>query len=162
MISPGLQRILNLGLLALCLAGAVLVGLELFQWPFLGSPPLPLAGTAAGSGPGQGPAPQAKRTTANPFAHTPAPSLPVTSAETGITVYGVVIGPEGAMVLARAGSGKIVRVRPGQSLGGFQVKEVHPDRLVLQKGDKGPLREIRWIKREPLGGRAKGPEKGGR
>ncbi len=146
MTNPNLQRGLNLGLATLCLLGVLLLALELGKWPFLGSPP-GLAGKAASkTSATKSPAKTGK--TGNPFARTPqASALPVTSRETGITVYGVIIGPEGSIVLAKAGSGGIKQYKPGQSLSGFQIKEVKADRLVLQKGDNGPTQTIRWLKR---------------
>ncbi|KMY68880.1 hypothetical protein AAU61_04700 [Desulfocarbo indianensis] len=149
MTRPVWQRVLNLGLAGLCLLGAVLLILELAKWPFLGAASAPPAknGKAAPTSPARAQA--ASQAKGNPFARTPqASSLPVTSAETGITVYGVIIGPEGSQVLARPGGGSIQRFKPGQSLAGFQIKEVRPDRLVLQKGDNGPTQTIHWLKKE--------------
>lgn len=141
------QRGRNLGLAALCLIGAVLLALELGKWPFLGSPPE----TARKASPQtvSKKAPAKSKKTGNPFARASQTSaLPVTSAETGITVYGVIIGPEGSIVLAKAGGEGIKQFKSGQSLGGFQIKEVKADRLVLQKGDNGPTRTIRWLKQD--------------
>ena len=146
MTNPSLQRGLNLGLAALCLLAVVLVALELGKWPFLGSPPQ--AERKASSQAGASKAPLKSKKAGNPFARTPpASALPVTSSDTGITVYGVIIDPEGSMVLAKAGGGGIKLFKPGQSLGGFRIKEVQADRLILQKGDKGPSKTIRWLKR---------------
>lgn len=147
MTNPNLQRGLNLGLALLCLLGVLLLVLELAKWPFLGSPPGESAKSASKAVAPKTMAKSAK--TGNPFARTPqASALPVTSRETGITVYGVIIGPEGSVVLAKAGSGPIKQYKPGQSLSGLQIKEVKADRLVLQKGDNGPTQTIRWLKSE--------------
>ena len=147
MTNPNLQRGLNLGLATLCLLGLLLLALELGKWPFLGSATGPSGKISSKA--------SAQKTTAkttkagNPFARTPqASALPVTSRETGITVYGVIIGPEGSIVLAKAGSGRIQQYKPGQSLSGFQIKEVRADQLVLQKGDNGPTQTIRWLKQD--------------
>lgn len=147
MSRPNLQRAMNLSLVLICLLGAILVALELGKWPFLGSAP----GSASKSGQ-ESPAKKShakSQKAGNPFARTPqASALPVTSPETGITVYGVIISPEESIVLARAGSEGIKQFKPGQSLGGFRIKEVQADRLVLQKGDNGALQTIRWLKRD--------------
>jgi hypothetical protein len=147
MTNPNLQRGLNLGLALLCLLGVLLVVLEIVKWPFLGSPPSEPAKSASKSVAPKTTAKSAKA--GNPFARTPqASALPVTSRETGITVYGVIIGPEGSVVLAKAGGGPIKQYKPGQSLNGLQIKEVQADKLVLQKGDNGPTQTIRWLKSE--------------
>jgi hypothetical protein len=147
MTNPNLQRSLNLGLATLCLLGTLLIVFELGKWPFLGSPPGTPGKAATKTSPKKMPV-KAKKA-GNPFARTPqASALPVTSQETGITVYGVIIGPKGSVVLAKAGSGRIKQYKPGQSLSGFQIKEVRSDRLVLQKGDNGPTKTIRWLKRQ--------------
>ncbi len=147
MTSPNLQRGLNLGLALLCLLGALLVALELGKWPFLGSAP----GSSGKATPKTGvqKAPAKIHKAGNPFARTPqASALPVTSPETGITVYGVIISPEGSIVLARAGGEGIKQFKSGQSLGGFRIKEVQADQLVLQKGENGATQTIRWLKRD--------------
>jgi type II secretory pathway component PulC len=141
------QRGRTLGLAALCLLGAILVALELGKWPFLGSAPEPARKASPPASSKK--APINVKKAGNPFARaSQASALPVTSAETGITVYGVIIGPEGSIVLAKAGGDGIKQYKSGQSLGGFQIKEVKPDRLVLQKGDNGPTRTIRWLKQD--------------
>jgi type II secretory pathway component PulC len=147
MSSANLQRAINLSLALLCLLGALLVILELSKWPFWGAAPGSADKVAPQSGSKHFPAKAQK--VGNPFARTPqASALPVTSPETGITVYGVIISPEGSIVLARAGSEGIKQFKSGQSLGGFRIKEVQADRLVLQKGENGPTQTIRWLKRE--------------
>ena len=147
MTNPNLQRGLNLGLATLCLLGLLLLIMELGKWPFLGSAPGPPEKLSSKASDQKTTAKTAKA--GNPFAGTPqASNLPVTSPETGITVYGVIINPEGAIVLAKAGSGHIQQYKPGQSLNGFQIKEVRADQLVLQKGDNGPTQTIRWLKQD--------------
>lgn len=141
------QRGRNLGLAALCLLGALLVALELGKWPFLGPSPEPARKASTKSNAQKSPAKTQKA--GNPFARaSQASALPVTSPETGITVYGVIIGPEGSIVLAKAGGDGIKQYKSGQSLGGFQIKEVRADRLILQKGDNGPTRTIHWLKQD--------------
>jgi hypothetical protein len=140
---------LNLLLLAAGAAAAAVLAAGFLDWPWLGPPPQPPAGDRPAGR--QAPAPSAPpragaRPAADPFSRAAAPRpLPVTSAETGLTVVGVLITPQESLVMVRPGpNAEVRRLRPGQEVGGYVVREIHPERLVLGQGRDGPEREIRW------------------
>jgi hypothetical protein len=143
-----------LGLLWLAVAAAAAAALAagFMGWPWSGPAPLPPAQPRPAAAPAPEPAapPAGRPAAANPFSRAAAPPpLPVTSAETGLTVVGVIITPRESLVMVRAGeNAPVQRLRPGQEVGGYLVQEIHPERLVLSQGRDGPERTIRWSRHE--------------